>query len=276
MNVASKRWRNLPLHLVLIAGCAFAAFPFFWMVTTSFKNIYEATSVPPVWFPSVWEWGNYIAAWNAAPFARYFLNTLFIAGCTTVLDLITGCLAGYALARVRFPGRSVIFFLFLATVMIPFELLIVPDFIIINRLNWYNTYTAQIAPFAASGFSIFLLRQFFAQLPNELHEAAIMDGAGHLRFLWQVAVPLSVPALVTTALFNFIASWNAFLWPLIVTGKQELRPVQLGLSAFQTESGTNFQLLMAGTTIVILPVLLVFIFAQRHLIEGIARAGLKG
>jgi len=273
---SARRWRNLPLHVVLIVGCGFAAFPFFWMVTTSFKNIYEATSVPPVWFPSVWLWGNYIAAWNAAPFARYFLNTLLVGGCTTALDLVTGCLAGYALARVRFPGRNVIFFLFLATVMIPFELLIVPDFIIVNRLGWYNTYLAQIAPFAASGFSIFLLRQFFAQIPGELYEAAVMDGAGHLRFLWQVAVPLSVPALVTTALFNFIASWNAFLWPLIVTGKQELRPIQLGLSAFQNESGTNFQLLMAGTTIVILPVLLVFVLAQRHLIEGIARAGLKG
>lgn len=270
------RYRNLPIHLVLVAGCAVMVFPFFWMVTTSFKNIFEATSFPPVWFPKTWLWQNYSDVWRLAPFGRYFVNTIFVAGCTTVLDLATASLAAYALARMRFPGRTVLFFLFLATVMVPFEVLIVPDFIIVQKLHWYNTYRAQIVPFAASGFTIFLLRQFFAGIPSELYEAAVLDGAGHLRFLWRVVLPLSTPALVTAALFNFLASWNAFLWPLIVTSKPELRPIQLGLQVFTSDQSVQYHLLMAASTLVVLPVLIVFLLAQRYVIEGVARAGLKG
>jgi len=272
----TARWRNLPIHIVLLAGCAVMAFPFFWMVTTSFKDFYQATSIPPVWFPRVWRWQNYLDVWRGAPFGRYFLNTVLVTVFITGLDLLTGSLAAYALARMRFRGRTALFFLFLATVMVPFEVLIVPDFIIVQRLHWYNTYQAQIAPFAASGFTIFLLRQFFAQIPGELHEAARLDGAGHLRFLWKIVLPLSAPALATAALFNFLASWNAFLWPLIVTSRPEVRPLQVGLQAFQTEQVSNYQLLMAGATMVVLPVLLVFVLAQRHLLEGVARVGLKG
>jgi multiple sugar transport system permease protein len=272
----SRRLANLPFHLVLVAGAVVIAFPFLWMLSTSFKTLFEAMLIPPEWLPSKFLWQNYADAFQRAPFARYFANTALIAGSVTFLDLVTGSLAAYAFARMQFRGRTLAFLIFLGTLMVPFEVLIIPDFVIMRRLNWYDTFQAQIAPFAASAFTIFLLRQFFASIPGELFESAVLDGAGHLRFLWQVVLPLSKPALITAGLLTFLASWNSFLWPLIVTAHDSVRPIQLGLQVFSTELGTQYQLLMAGSTVVILPVLALFLIFQRHLIETIARSGLKG
>jgi multiple sugar transport system permease protein len=272
----SRAWRSLPLHLALLAGAALAAFPFFWMASTSLKTLFEAASQPPVWLPADWQWANYAEVFRAAPFGRYFANTVLVAGSVTLLDLASGALAAYAFARMRFPGRALLFAIFLGTLMVPFEVLIIPDFVIVRRLNWYNTYQAQIAPFAASAFTIFLLRQFFAGIPDELRQAAELDGAGHLRFLWSVVLPLSRPALITAGLLTFMASWNAFLWPLIVTSQEAIRPVQLGLQVFSTETGVQVQLLMAAATVVTLPVIALFLLFQRYLMDTIARSGLKG
>jgi len=264
------------LYVALIAGAVIMAFPFYWMVTTAFKGLSEALLFPPTLIPSEWLWDNFVEAWGAAPFPRYFLNTIIMAIGSTLGTLITGALAAYAFARMRFFGKDVLFMMFLATMMIPFEVTLIPDFLIIRALRWYNTYLALIVPWTASVFSIFMLRQFFLSMPKELYEATLLDGGTHFQFLWRVAIPLAIPAMVTVAIFSFLGSWNSLLWPLIVTSRPDLRPIQVGLSAFQSEAGSYYNLLMAAATLAILPVVILFLVAQRQFVEGIARSGIKG
>jgi len=266
-------------HAILLAGAGLTAFPFFWMVTTSFKSFAEAQSYPPVFWPTVWYFDNWIEAWNfpTTLWARSFANTLFIAAVSTVGTVVTAVLAAYAFARMRFRGRNVLFAVFLLTIFIPNEATLIPNFVLITKyLGWYNSYQAQIVPFLASVFSIFLLRQFFMSIPQELQDSARIDGAGNVRFLWSVALPLVRPALITVSLLTFLASWNAFLWPLLVTSSPELRPIQVALMPFSSEAGTQYHLLMAGATFVILPTLVVYLIAQRYFIEGVARTGIRG
>ena len=262
------------LYLVLIAGAFVAMFPFIWMILTSFKSYGEVTAGR--FYPRELRWQNYVEAWNAAPFGRYFLNSLFIAMATIAGDLFSGILAAYAFARMEFPGRNVIFFLFLATLMIPGELTVLPNFLTIRRLGWYNTYQAQIIPFTASVFHIFLLRQFFMGIPREYWDAALLDGCSHFRYLWSIVVPLSRPAVVTVALLSFIGSWNAFLWPLIVTSSENMRPIQVGLRSFVVEEATQTQLMMAAATMVIVPIIIFYLFTQKYFTEGLTMTGLKG
>lgn len=266
-------------HAILITGAVITAFPFFWMVTTSFKSFAEAQSYPPVFWPTVWHFENWVEAWNfpTTLWARSFANTIFIATVSTVGTVVTAVLAAYAFARMRFRGRNVLFAVFLLTIFIPNEATLIPNFVLITKyLGWYNSYQAQIVPFLASVFSIFLLRQFFMSIPQELQDSARMDGAGNVRFLWSIALPLVRPALITVSLLTFLASWNAFLWPLLVTSSPELRPIQVALMPFSSEAGTNYHLLMAGATFVILPTLVVYLIAQRYFIEGVARTGIRG
>jgi len=264
----------------LIFGAAVAAFPFYWMITTSFKEFGEAAKSPPLLWPTSWHPENWIEAWQYPHtlWANAFANTIFVATLTTVGELTTSVLAGYAFARMRFRGRGILFALLLATLFIPSEATIIPNFVLMSRryLGWYDTYTAQIVPFLVSVFSIFLLRQFFLGLPQELHDAARLDGAGNLRFLWSVGLPLVRPALVTVSLLTFLNSWNAFLWPLIITSRPEIRPIQVMLVQFTSEGGSRYHLLMAGAAFVILPTLVVYLIAQRYFIEGVARTGIRG
>ncbi|HDN79044.1 MAG TPA: carbohydrate ABC transporter permease [Chloroflexi bacterium] len=278
------------IYLALTLGALISLFPFIWMILTSFKSYREVATrvfwpaalnpltyrLPPEQRPIPWLFHNFVEAWNSAPFARYFFNSIVVSVFTVLGVLITSSLAAYAFARLRFPGRNIIFMLFLATMMIPGEILLIPNFIIIKHLGWYDTYWALIIPWTANVFSIFLLRQFFATIPQELYDAAVLDGCGHFRFLTQIVLPLSRPALTTVALFNFIWSWNAFLWPLIVTSREEMRPIQVGLAFFVTESGTDTQLLMAAATITILPIVTLYFFVQRQFIEGIYTGGIRG
>ncbi|MCD6550949.1 ABC transporter permease subunit [Thermotoga sp.] len=218
---------------------------------------------------------NYVDAWNAAPFPRYYFNTFFVASATTLLEVFTASLAAYAFSWMVFPGRDFIFGLFLATMMIPGEVLLVPNFITISKLGWIDTYYALIVPWIVSVFAIFLLRQHFLTIPGELFDAAKIDGCSHWRFLWQIVVPLSRPAVITSALLKFVGSWNAFLWVLIVTNSEEYRTLPVGLQAFSSDVGTQYNLLMAAATFSILPVVILFIFTQKYFIQGIARTGLK-
>jgi multiple sugar transport system permease protein len=267
-------------HGLLILGGVVAAFPFYWMFTTSFKDFAEAARTPPTLWPSSWHPENWVEAWQYPHtlWARAFLNTIGIATATVLGELATSVLAGYAFARMRFRGRGILFALLLATIFIPSEATLIPNFVLMSRryLGWYDTYTAQIVPFLTTVFSIFLLRQFFLSVPQELQDAARMDGAGHLRFLWSVALPLIRPALITVSLLAFLSTWNAFLWPLIITSSPEIRPIQVQLVQFTSEGGSRYHLLMAGAAFVILPTIVVYLIAQRYFIEGVARTGIRG
>ncbi len=267
-------------HAFLMTGALIAAFPFYWMLTTSFKEFAEAAKSPPTLWPSSWHPENWVDAWQFPHtlWPQALANTIFIAGATTAGVLVTSVLAGYAFARMRFRGRGVLFSVLLASLFIPGEATLIPQFVLMSHrfLGWYDTYTAQIVPFLATIFSTFLMRQFFLGVPQELIDSARLDGAGHLRTLWHVALPLVRPALVTIALIEGLAAWNAFLWPLIITSSPEIRPIQVQLIQFTTEGGTRYHLLMAGAAFVILPILAVYLFAQRYFIEGIARTGIRG
>ncbi|MGC8544992.1 ABC transporter permease subunit [Athalassotoga sp.] len=217
----------------------------------------------------------YVQAWNASPFARYYINTVFVAVVTTFLNIVFGVMAAFAFSKLHFAGRNFFFMLFIATMMIPGEVLLVPNFITIVHFGWLNTYYALIIPWAVSAFTIFLIRQNFMGVPDELLDAAKIDGASRWRFLWTIMVPLSRPVIITGALLNFVGSWNAFLWVLIVTNEPSMRTLPVGLQNFSSNAGTIYNQLMAASTFTMLPIVILFLFAQRYFIEGIARTGIK-
>lgn len=218
---------------------------------------------------------NYVDAWKSAPFARYYMNTVIVATTTTILEVIIASMAAFAFSILKFPGRDLLFGIFLATMMVPGEVLLVPNFITITKFGWIDTYYALIIPWIVSVFAIFLIRQHFLTLPQELYDAAKMDGCGNWRYLWTIAVPLSKPVIITGALLKFVASWNAFLWVLIVTNSEKYRTLTVGLQTFSSEAGTVYHQLMAAATFSILPVVVLFLFMQKYFIKGIARTGLK-
>ncbi|MGM0641173.1 MAG: ABC transporter permease subunit [Thermotogota bacterium] len=219
---------------------------------------------------------NYVTAWNAAPFSQYYVNTVFMATTTTIFEIIIASMAAFAFAKLKFWGKNVIFTIFLATMMVPGEVLLVPNYITISRFQWIDSYYALIVPWVVSVFAIFLLRQQFMTVPNDLWDAAKIDGSSSWRFLWTVMVPLSKPALLTGALLKFVGSWNAFLWVLIVTKSPEMRTLAVGLQTFRSESGEIYNLLMAASTFSMIPIVIIFIVLQRYFVEGIAKSGLKG
>lgn len=218
---------------------------------------------------------NYINAWRAAPFGWYFFNSAFTAIMQVLGGLVVASFAAFALARIKFWGRELVFILVIGTLMIPGEVLLIPNYVTLARLGWINSYPALIVPFIASAFGIFLLRQFFLTLPQELFDAARMDGANWFTQLHRVALPLALPGLVTYALFSFLGSWNALLWPLIVTSSEHMRTIQVGLRYFVDEAGTDYGALMAASMLAVLPVIVGFLFVQKQFIQGIARSGLK-
>ena len=285
---ARKPWRGQALgYLVLVAGGLLAMLPFLWMVSWSLMTNVEVT-VGRV-FPAQVLWANYGTAWDKANFSQFMWNSSRITA-ITVCGLLLFCIpAAYAFARMRFWGRNVLFAVMLATLMIPDIVTLIPNFLTIvwiNRLSqslfgpagaWMNNWPALTVPFMASAFTIFLLRQFFSQIPDELWDAARIDGAGHLLFLLRVVVPLSRPAIMTVVIFSFIGSWNALLWPLLVIQTDEWRPVAFGLTKFvQADAGDEFHLQMAASVIMILPILALYFFAQKQFTVGIATTGTRG
>lgn len=272
-----RRFTRLLSHLVLAAGSIVMFLPFYWMIATALKTEAESIAYPIKWWPSVPQFHNFVEAWQFQPlWSRWFFNSFFVAITTVVLEVIIASLAAYAFAKMEFLGKNVIFALFLATMMIPGEVLLVPNFVTLANLHWIDKYQALIIPWVVSVFAIFLLRQHFLQIPKELQEACELDGGGHVRFLFQIVMPLSRPALATVALLKFIGSWNAFLWPLIVTNSPQMRTVQNGLTSFMQDAGAHWQLLMAAATLTLLPVLILFLLLQKQFYESVARSGLKG
>ena len=273
--VVRQRTYRIALYVLMFAGCAIMLLPFFWMVTTSLKTETEALLMPPRWFPSVPQWQNYARAWNAAPFGRYFFNSFFMAITTTVGEVITTILAAYAFAKMKFFGKNVLFAILLGTLMIPGQMLLLPNYVTIARFGWLDSYEALIIPWLVSVFGIFLLRQFFRGVPDELRDAARIDGCSRIRFLFRIMVPLSKPAIFTVALFKFLGSWNSFTWVLIMTNSADMRTVPVGLQVFSGEIGTAYEQLMAASVLAIIPILVLFFFTQKQFIQGVARTGIK-
>lgn len=279
------------LYVALVAGAIVMLFPFAWMVLSSLKTFQEVNLSPPSLLPSDPQWRNYADAWTRPPsgFGRYFLNSLIVASVGTVLQLLSGIPAAYAFARLQFRGRDLLFGVVLATMMIPFEAKVVPNYVLIRRIpllggndllgfggsGLYDTYAGMILPGIASAFAVFLLRQAFRAIPRDYWDAAQVDGAGHWTFLWRVLVPMTRPVLLTVVLFGFLARWNELLWPLLATQTESIRPVQVGLIAFSGDEGSLYHLLMAATTFVALPGIVLFMFVQRRFVEGLASFGVK-
>jgi multiple sugar transport system permease protein len=270
---------NILFHLVLLTGAVFSALPFFWMVSTSLKTPQEINRTVPTLLPEKAMWSNYPEAVRRAssigtPFVRCFINSAFVGLTVTLGVLITSLLTAYAFSMLNFRWKNIIFILFLLPLMIPFEVILIPNFIIVQKLGdfipqlGYDTYAALIVPWIANVFSIFFLRRIFERMPREVYEAAKVDGCGDFRFLWSMAVPMARPAIITIGLYTFLGSWNAFLWPLVITSRPELSVVQKGLNSFIQEAGTEYQLLMAASALTILPVVLIYFFAQRWFREG--------
>ncbi|PIP11959.1 MAG: ABC transporter permease [bacterium (Candidatus Stahlbacteria) CG08_land_8_20_14_0_20_40_26] len=267
--------KKLIIYIILTVGTILSLLPFYWMIATSLKTPIEAVQFPPTWYPTHPRPENYTEAWRTAPFGRYFLNTVFIALTTLVGVIITSALAAYAFARMEFRGREVIFTLFLGMMMVPMPVYIVPGYLILASFKWVDTYYALIIPWMVNVFSIFLLRQHFRIIPKALYDAATVDGCSELGFLWKIAMPLSKPAIATISIFSLLASWNSFIWPLVMTNRDTIRPVQVGLAYFIQEQSTNYTLLSAASTFVILPVVILFFFFQRQIIESHMKSGIK-
>ena len=270
--------KQFVIHFVLIVLGAAMILPFAWMISTSLKGYHEIFRYPPKWIPDSPQWSNYLEVWKLAPFGRFYVNSVFVALVTTVGQVITGVLAAYAFARLVFWGRVKAFLLFLATLMVPTQVTLIPTYIVMSQMGWIDSYQALIIPFVSTAFSVFLLRQFFLTIPKELEEASIMDGCSKLRFIFLVLMPLAKPAIASVSLFGFLGSWNSYLWPLIVINSNQMRTLPIGLRYFvsQQGGGSEWHYLMAASLIVMLPVLIVFFAAQKQFIEGIARSGIKG
>jgi multiple sugar transport system permease protein len=278
-TTAHKRfaWQRIALHAFLVLASAVMLLPFLWMVSTSLKDAPQVFTYPPTWIPDPIVWENYWEALTVMPFHIFYFNSTFVAVSVTLLQLLTASLAAFAFARLRFPGRDALFLLYLAALMIPFPVLLIPQFIMVRFLGWYDTYWALIIPQGFfSAFSTFLMRQYFRGIPIELDDAARMDGASSWRIWWQIVLPVSTPVLAALAIFIFLGSWNEFLWPLVVTNSENMRTIPVALAAFQGQFSTDWQLLMAAAVVAMLPILVVFVLAQRQFIEGITVTGLGG
>jgi len=282
---ASSKSRGIDIgrvltYVILLAGVVVVVVPFLWMVSTSLMTLGEATGRAIL--PRAPQWDNYVQAWEDAKFSEYFVNSVIVTAITVGGQLVFCTLAAYAFARMEFPAKNLLFTLLLSTLMLPDALRWIPNFITVTWLGrigpiaWVNNWPALTVPFMASAISIFLLRQFFAQIPHELWDSAQIDGAGHVRYLLQVVLPISRAPLMTIVIFGFIGAWNALAWPMLVTNTPEWRPISAGLMAFLDEAGAHFHLQMAGSVITIFPILILYFVTQKQFTEGIAYTGLKG
>jgi multiple sugar transport system permease protein len=263
------------VHVLLILGAVWMLLPFFWMISTALKTQDEALKFPPSLVPKQPAFGNFVEAFRQVDFTRYFANTLVMTFGTTLLVYLTTILAAYAFARLQFFAREFLFTLFLAMMMVPMPVYLAPSYVILSTFRWIDTFFALIIPWSVNVFAIFLLRQHFKTIPQELFDASRIDGLNHLQVLWNVVLPLSKPILVTIGIFEIISNWNSFLWPLIVTHSNSMRTIQTGLSYFAQAESTNYPLLCAASTFTTLPLIVMYFFVQKQIMESYARTGLK-
>lgn len=264
------------IYLVLCLGAITTILPFLWMILTSLKDPTEVMLMPPKLFPGIWRFDNYARALEVAPLGKYFFNTVLVTIISTSAMLFVTILASFGFSRLKFPGREVVFAILLATLMIPGEMLIITNYVTISKLGWIDTRAALIVPFMASVFYTYLLRQFFKKVPDTLYYAAKVDSCSDWRYLWKVMVPINKQAVSTVAILNAIACWNAFLWPLMVTNSETKRVLSIGLVQFQSEAGTDYELLMAAASMLVLPMILLYFLMHKQIIRGVTQSGIKG
>ncbi|MFC5404974.1 carbohydrate ABC transporter permease [Cohnella soli] len=275
MKDSSHALKNALTHLFLAAASIVLVFPFVWMVSGAFKEKLEAVRMPPKLLPSHWNFDNFKTIEQFFPLYRFLLNSAVVAIATTVLQLLVCAMAAYVFAKIPFRGRQSIFVLFLTTMMIPSQVTLVPLFILFSQTNLADTYAGLILPGLFSAYGTFLMRQNIMTIPNELMEAAFMDGATYYRVFRSIVLPLVKPTLAALTIFAFMSSWNGFLWPLIVTHSKELMTLPLGLSRLQGKWSTDWNLLMAGNVVSFVPIFAVYLFAQRYFIKGMTMTGIK-
>ncbi len=269
-----RRAARIALTLILLLGGLAMIFPFVWMVVSSLKkaqDIYTLSLIPPE--PT---WGNYTEVLQRTSYIRWFLNSVIVAGITTLSVAFFDSLAGYTLAKFRFPGSTAVFLLILSTLMVPTEMLVIPWYMMSIEFSWTDSYWGIMFPGVISAFGVFLMRQFFMGLPNELIDAARLDGFSEFRIFWKIGLPLVKPAVAALCIFTFLGNWNAYIWPLIVTRSDTMRTLPVGIAFFSSEAQSSFHLIMAAASLATVPVIIIFLIFQRHIIKGIALAGLKG
>ncbi len=276
------RVRRTLLYAALIGTSLLMIGPFYWALSTSFKPSADVFASPPKWIPDPWTLGNYRDVFTLLPFPRYFLNSVIVTSAIVGLNIVFDTAAAYAFAKLRFPGRDVLFFLLLITLMVPFQVNLIPLYRIMVRLHdispllGVGTYSAMIMPSMIQVFGIFLMRQFMRSIPDEILESARVDGASEFKILWKVVIPLAAPGIATLAIFTFLGAWNDFLWPLLVTNSDETRTLPVGLALLARRNTVNWGQTMAGTAFLAGPMILVFLILQRRFIEGLTTGSLKG
>ncbi len=263
------------LHIILIVGSVTTLMPFILMLATSLKTPAEVLTTTPVLLPQAWRWENYVDAVNQIPFLRFYWNTILVTVCRVVGQLLFASMAAYAFARLRFPGRDLLFVAVLAVMMVPGQVTLVPNYIILKQLGWLNSYTGLIVPSLFTAFGTFLLRQFFRTIPQDIEDAAVLDGCNPFQVYYKIALPLAGPALGALGLLITLWSWNDFLWPLIITSSTDMQMLSVGLAYFQGQYITNYTVMMAAATLASLPMFIIFALTQKSLIAGITMSGMK-
>ena len=268
---------RIAMYVVLFIGAIIMIFPFYWMITGAFKTYEEVNLLPPTFFPrNPFNIENFVIAFKTAPFGRYFINSLLaLIGCIVTCSFTT-ILAAFAFSRLRFPGRELVFSLLLSLMMVPYEMIIITNYRTIVQWKLHDTIWALILPFMSSIFYTYILKGFFDSVPESLYQAAKVDGCSDWKYLWRVMVPMAKSSLATIILLNAIATWNSFLWPMIATNSKNVRTLPFGLYAFMTEGGQRNERMMAASTIVVVPMIIIFLFARKYIISGMSRGGIKG
>ncbi len=273
---STRRVGRIALYVLLTAVALVILFPLLYVLAVSFMTADEAGTYPPRFLPGALNFANYATVLRRLPIPRYLLNSFIVSGSVMLAQLVTASLSAYAFAIRDFRGRTVLFALFISTLMIPWEVTVIPNYQTIVGFGWKDTYIALIAPFVATAFGTFLLRQFFLSIPKELHDAATLDGCGSLRYLITIVLPLSRPVLGTLAVYSFLQTWNQYLWPLLVTDSKTMRTTQIGISFLQNEESASWNIIMAGIVLIILPTVLLLIAGQRQLVRGLTAGAVKG
>jgi ABC-type glycerol-3-phosphate transport system permease component len=281
LQPSGLRIGTLPIWIVGIAIAIMWAMPFVWMLSTSLKYAGDVMTVDVEWLPRRITFDNYVEMFTDFPVARWFLNSVIVSVISTALNIIFGAMAGYALARMRFPGRDALFFLFIASLMVPTEVTVVPLLLAIIKVGWWNTYQALIAQPLTYVYSVYIFRQFFLTFPRDLEDAAKIDGAGHFLIFWRIAFPLARAPLIAATVIVFTYNWNNFLWPLLAVSDESMKTLPVGIAAFAPVIGTRtqlegFALGMAGITVLSVPSLLLFFILQRYFIQGLSSGAVRG